>query len=34
VRRVAWTLADLAGRDEPTAAEVNEACEFRLGRAA
>jgi magnesium chelatase family protein len=34
VLRVAWTLADLAGRDEPTAAEVNEACEFRLGRAA
>jgi magnesium chelatase family protein len=32
VRRVAWTLADLAGRARPGRDEVDEALELRLGR--
>lgn len=29
--RVAWTIADLAGRDRPTAADLSEAVALRLG---
>jgi magnesium chelatase family protein len=32
VLRVAWTLADLAGRGTPGADEVTEAVFFRTGR--
>jgi magnesium chelatase family protein len=32
VLRVAWTLADLAGRDRPSLADVGEAVGHRLGR--
>ncbi|MCK8681794.1 YifB family Mg chelatase-like AAA ATPase [Streptomyces lichenis] len=31
ILRVAWTLADLAGRDRPGPAEVNQALELRTG---
>jgi magnesium chelatase family protein len=34
VLRVAWTLADLAGRDRPGPADVGEAVGHRLGRLA
>ncbi len=34
VLRVAWTIADLAGRDRPTAGDVDRALSFRLGEAA
>lgn len=34
VLRVAWTIADLAGRDRPDSGDVLGAAEFRLGRAA
>jgi magnesium chelatase family protein len=34
VLRVAWTLADLAGRTRPDATDLGEATDFRLGRAA
>ena len=34
VLRVAWTLADLAGRDRPSLADVGEAVGHRLGRLA
>jgi magnesium chelatase family protein len=34
VLRVAWTIADLAGRDRPTIADVQEALELRRGEAA
>ncbi|HEX6579028.1 MAG TPA: YifB family Mg chelatase-like AAA ATPase [Jiangellaceae bacterium] len=34
VLRVAWTLADLAGRDRPGRGDVNEAVGHRLGRPA
>jgi magnesium chelatase family protein len=34
VLRVAWTLADLGGRVQPDAADLGEATDFRLGRAA
>jgi magnesium chelatase family protein len=34
VLRVAWTLADLAGRDRPSLADVSEAVGHRLGRLA
>ncbi|WP_052762248.1 ATP-binding protein [Jiangella alkaliphila] len=34
VLRVAWTIADLAGRDRPTADDVLRALSFRLGEAA
>lgn len=32
VLRVAWTIADLEGHDEPTSADVNEAAGLRMGR--
>ncbi|TDC57065.1 ATP-binding protein [Jiangella ureilytica] len=34
VLRVAWTIADLAGRDRPTVADVKKALELRRGEAA
>jgi magnesium chelatase family protein len=34
VLRVAWTIADLGGRTRPDAADLGEATDFRLGRAA
>ncbi|MBB5789939.1 magnesium chelatase family protein [Jiangella mangrovi] len=34
VLRVAWTIADLAGRDSPTASDVHEALRRRRGEAA
>lgn len=34
VLRLAWTVADLAGRDRPTVADVRTAVELRLGAAA
>jgi magnesium chelatase family protein len=34
VLRVAWTLADLSGRDRPSALEVGEALNYRQGRVA
>jgi magnesium chelatase family protein len=34
VLRVAWTLADLGGRVRPDTADLAEATDFRLGRAA
>jgi magnesium chelatase family protein len=34
VLRVAWSIADLAGRSRPDATDLDEATEFRLGRAA
>ncbi|MDQ1748744.1 MAG: magnesium chelatase family protein, partial [Frankiaceae bacterium] len=33
VLKVAWTLADLAGRDRPTADDVHLALSLRAGRA-
>lgn len=34
ILRLAWTVADLAGHDRPSRADVMEAVELRLGRAA
>ena len=33
VLRLAWTVSDLDGRDRPTAADVHEATQLRLGDA-
>jgi magnesium chelatase family protein len=33
ILRLAWTIADLDGRDRPTATEVNEAAQLRMGEA-
>ena len=32
ILRLAWTVADLAGRDRPDAADVGEALFFRMGQ--
>jgi magnesium chelatase family protein len=33
ILRVAWTIADLDGRERPTGADVNEAAQLRMGEA-